>query len=90
MVSVWGKLFANRPAPANDAGQSPYRDDARSETARRGEATPKSQKVARIFAAIACQFSPFSFFPDRNDRLQIQVTTELGQSCTMAFKKAWL
>ena len=35
-------------------------------------------------------FSPFSFVPDRNDRLQIQVTTESGQSCTMAFKKAWL
>ena len=41
-------------------------------------------------AQAACQFSPFSFFPDRNDRLQIQVTTESGQSCTMAFKKAWL
>ncbi len=52
MVSVWRKLFANRPAPANDAEQSPYRDDARSETARRGEATPKSQKAAHIFAAI--------------------------------------
>jgi len=52
LVSVWRKLFANRPTPANDAGQSPYRDDARSETARRGEATPKVEKVARIFAAI--------------------------------------
>jgi crescentin len=52
LVSVWRKLFANRPARANDAEQSPYRDDAPSETARRGEATPKAQKVGRIFAAI--------------------------------------
>ena len=52
MVSVWRKLFANRPAPENDAEQSPQRDDARSEAARRGEATPKAEKVARIFAAI--------------------------------------
>jgi crescentin len=49
MSSVWRKLFANPPAPANDAEQSPYRDDARN--ARR-EATPKSQKVARTFDAI--------------------------------------
>jgi chromosome segregation ATPase len=52
LVSVWRKLFANRPAPAKDAEQSTYGDDARSETARRGEATPKAQNVARIFAAI--------------------------------------
>ena len=55
MGSVWRKLFANRPAPANDAGQSPYRDDARRETGLFGErrqATPKSQKVARTFDAI--------------------------------------
>ena len=38
-------------------------------------------------AQAACQFSPFSFFPDRNDQVQIQVTTESGQSCTMAFKQ---
>src|SRR5271163_2987702 len=38
-------------------------------------------------AQAACQFSPFSFFPDRNDQVQIQVTTESGQSCTMAFKE---
>jgi len=40
-----------------------------------------------IPAQAACQFSPFSFFPDRNDRVQIQVTTESGQSCDMAFKE---
>ena len=40
-----------------------------------------------IPAQAACQFSPFSFFPDRNDRVQIQVTTESGQSCAMAFKE---
>jgi hypothetical protein len=38
-------------------------------------------------AQAACQFSPFSFFPDRNDEVQIQVTTQSGQSCTMAFKE---
>jgi crescentin len=52
VVSVWKKLFANRPAPANDSEQSLYPDSARSETARGGEATPKAEKVARIFAAI--------------------------------------
>ena len=40
-----------------------------------------------IPAQAACQFSPFSFFPDRNDQVQIQVTTESGQSCAMAFKE---
>jgi len=38
-------------------------------------------------AQAACQFSPYSFFPDRNDQTQIQVRTESGQSCTMAFKE---
>ena len=38
-------------------------------------------------AQAACQFSPFSFSPDQNDQVQIQVTTESGQSCTMAFKE---
>lgn len=38
-------------------------------------------------AEAACYFSPYSFFPDRNDQVQIQVTTELGQSCAMAFKE---
>jgi hypothetical protein len=38
-------------------------------------------------ARAACQFSPFSFFPDRNDQVQIEVTTEPGQSCTMAFQE---
>ena len=40
-----------------------------------------------IPAQATCHFSPFSFFPDRNDRVQIQVTTESGQSCAMAFKE---
>jgi hypothetical protein len=40
-----------------------------------------------IPAQAACQFSPYSFFPDRNDQVQIQVTTESGQSCAMAFKE---
>jgi hypothetical protein len=38
-------------------------------------------------ARAACQFSPFSFFPDRNDQVQVQVTTRTGQSCGMAFKE---
>lgn len=40
-----------------------------------------------IPARAACQFSPFSFFPDRNDQVEIHVTTETGQSCAMAFKE---
>src|SRR5271154_2009063 len=58
MSSVWKKLFANRPAPANEGEQSPFRDDAHRETTRRassagdGQATPMSQKVARTFDAI--------------------------------------
>jgi hypothetical protein len=40
-----------------------------------------------IPAHAACQFSPFRFFPDRNDQVQIRVTTQAGQSCAMAFKE---
>jgi hypothetical protein len=40
-----------------------------------------------IPAEAACYFSPYSFFPDPNDQVQIQVTTESGQSCAMAFKE---
>jgi hypothetical protein len=35
-----------------------------------------------------CQFSPVSFFPDGNDHVQIQVTTQTGQSCAVAFKES--
>jgi crescentin len=58
MSSVWRKLFTNHPAPANEAEQSPFRHGAHRETTRRassasdGQATPKSQKVARTFDAI--------------------------------------
>jgi len=38
-------------------------------------------------AEAACYFSPYSFFPDRNDQVQIQVTTDSGESCAMAFKE---
>ncbi len=38
-------------------------------------------------AQATCQFSPFSFFPVRNDEVQIRVTTQSGHSCTMAFKE---
>ncbi len=41
--------------------------------------------TALVPAQAACYFSPYSFFPDRNDQVQIQVTTESGQSCAMAF-----
>jgi hypothetical protein len=40
-----------------------------------------------IPAEAACYFSPYNFFPDRNDQVQIQVTTESGQSCAVAFKE---
>ncbi|MFI5014211.1 MAG: hypothetical protein ACHQAY_17880 [Hyphomicrobiales bacterium] len=38
-------------------------------------------------AHAACQFGPFSFFPDRNDQVEVKVTTQAGQSCAMAFKE---
>ena len=38
-------------------------------------------------AEATCSFSPYSFFPDRNDQVQIQVMTESGQYCAMAFKE---
>lgn len=38
-------------------------------------------------AEAACYFSPYSFFPDRNDQVRIQVTTDSGQSSAMAFKE---
>ena len=38
-------------------------------------------------ASAACQFSPFSFFPDRNDTVEIRVRTEPGQPCSMAFSE---
>jgi hypothetical protein len=34
-----------------------------------------------------CRFSPFSFFPDRNDAVEIRVSTDAGHSCVMAFKE---
>ena len=38
-------------------------------------------------AQAACYFSPYSFYPERNDQVQIQVMTESGQSCAVAFKE---
>lgn len=38
-------------------------------------------------ASAACQFSPFSFFPDRNDTVDIRVRTEPGEQCSMAFSE---
>lgn len=37
-------------------------------------------------AHAACRFSPFSFFPDRNDTVAVRVETQAGQSCAMAFQ----
>ncbi len=34
-----------------------------------------------------CRFSPFSFFPDRNDSVEIRATTDAGHGCAMAFKE---
>jgi crescentin len=63
--TVWERLFANRPTPANDTDQAPFRYDTDVETStegvstaggfaerRGGESTPKSQKVARTFDSI--------------------------------------
>lgn len=36
-------------------------------------------------AAAECRFSPFDFFPDRNDAVEINVVTQTGHGCTMAF-----
>jgi hypothetical protein len=37
-------------------------------------------------ASAGCRFSPFSFFPDRNDKVEIEAETQTGNGCTMAFK----
>ena len=37
-------------------------------------------------ARAECRFSPFSFFPDRNDAVQISVETDPAHACTMGFK----
>ena len=66
--------------------------------ARRNESDKGKMKLSRtaliaVFvmgslpARAACQFSPYSFFPDRSDHVQIKVTTQTGQSCAMAFKE---
>jgi hypothetical protein len=38
-------------------------------------------------ANAACRFSPFEFFPDRNDHVQIQVTTDSASVCGIAFRE---
>jgi hypothetical protein len=34
-----------------------------------------------------CHFSPYTFFPDRNDHVSIAVTADAGSSCGMAFRE---
>ena len=34
-----------------------------------------------------CHFSPYEFFPDRNDRVTIDVTADAGSSCAMGFRE---
>lgn len=34
-----------------------------------------------------CHFAPFSFFPDRNDHVNVAVVADAGSSCAMAFKE---
>jgi hypothetical protein len=56
----------------------------------RNESDERKMKLSRAAlmpARAACQFSPYGFFPDRNDHVQIKVTTQTGQSCAMAFKE---
>lgn len=39
------------------------------------------------FAHAECHFSPYNFFPDRNDHVTIAVTTDAGSRCAMGFKE---
>ena len=34
-----------------------------------------------------CSFSPYAFFPDRNDRVQIQVQTDAESFCDNSFRE---
>lgn len=38
-------------------------------------------------AHAACHFSPVAFFPERNDHVTVQVTTDPGSFCAMAFRE---
>lgn len=38
-------------------------------------------------AQAECHFSPFAFFPDRNDTVNISVVTDPHSSCAMAFRE---
>jgi hypothetical protein len=46
--------------------------------------------LAAGFGSLAqaeCQFSPFSFFPDRNDHVTVQVATDAKSFCAMKFRE---
>lgn len=34
-----------------------------------------------------CKFSPFSFFPDRNDHVDVAVVADAGSFCAMKFRE---
>lgn len=34
-----------------------------------------------------CHFSPFSFFPDRNDTVDVEVRVTAGSTCVMGFRE---
>lgn len=38
-------------------------------------------------ARAACQFSPYAFFPDRNDTVDIAVRVSAGAPCVMGFQE---
>lgn len=38
-------------------------------------------------ARAECQFSPFSFFPDRNDTVRVRVTTDNASFCDNSFRE---
>lgn len=38
-------------------------------------------------AQAACAFSPYSFFPDRNDRVQVSVETDAQSFCDNSFRE---
>lgn len=38
-------------------------------------------------ARAGCQFSPFAFFPDRNDTVDVDVHVTAGSTCVMGFRE---
>jgi len=43
--------------------------------------------VSHSGAMAGCSFSPYAFFPDRNDRVQVQVQTDAESFCDNSFRE---